>query len=108
MPSAPPLKSHRQAAPAWRQVWSMLRPLVGETQASKAEHRGLPKSAESSDMNAASRVPHVVRQVDLGCLPEIALRHLSIAKASPYERMNCRAQRASMPATRLIVLEIRL
>src|SRR6516225_2508724 len=58
-------------------------------------------------MNAASRVAHVVRQVDLSCLPEIALRQHNIAKASRYERMNCRAQRASMPATRLIVLEIR-
>src|SRR6516164_4835746 len=108
MPSAPPLKSHRQAAPAWGQVWSMLRPLVDETQASKAEHRGLPKSAESSDMNAASRVPHVVRQVDLRCLPEIALRPRRIAKASRHERMNCRAQRAAMPAAWLVILEIRL
>src|SRR6516225_3153530 len=86
----------------------MLRPLVGEAQASKAEHRGLPKCAESSDMNAASRVPHVVRQVDLRCLPEMALRQRSIAKASRHERMNCRAQRAAMPAARLVILEIRL
>src|SRR6516162_7561440 len=59
-------------------------------------------------MNPASRVAHVVRQVDLSCFPEIALRHRSIAKASRHKRMNCRAQRASMPATWLIILEIRL
>src|SRR5262245_21183726 len=86
----------------------MLGPLVGEAQASKAEHCGLPQSAESSNMNAASRVPHVVRQVDLRCLPEMALRPRSIAKASRHERMNCRAQRASMPAAWLVILEIRL
>ena len=42
-------------------------------------------------MNAASRVAHVVRQVDLSCLPEIALRQRNIAKASRYKRVNRRA-----------------
>ena len=42
MPSAAPLKPHREAAPAGRQVRAMLRLLVGKTQAGKAEHRGLP------------------------------------------------------------------
>ena len=57
-------------------------------------------------MNAAGRVPHVVRQVDLGSLPEITLRQRSFAKARRHERMNCRAQRASMPTARLVIFKI--
>ena len=59
-------------------------------------------------MNAAGRVPHVVRQVDLGRLPEITLRQRSVAKARRHKRVNCRAQRASMPTARLVILKIGL
>ena len=39
----------------------MLRPVSAEAQASKAECRGLPQSAEGSDVNAAGRVPHAIQ-----------------------------------------------
>ena len=61
VPLAPPLKAHRQAAPAWRQVRVVLRLLFAEAQASKAEHRGLPQSAEGCGVNAAGRAAHAVR-----------------------------------------------
>jgi hypothetical protein len=51
----------------------MLEPSPRKAQAGEAEHRGLPEAAEGGHVNAACGVAHVIGEVDLARLPEIAL-----------------------------------
>ena len=84
----------------------MLRCFATEIQPGKAEHDSLPKAAECGSVNPAGRIAHAVSQIDLGRLMEITFRQSYLAKTSRDERVNCRAERTSMTAARLVVFKI--
>ena len=67
-----------------------LRSVLGEAQAGKAECRRLPQPAHRRCVDAARCVPHVVGQVDLGGLAEIALCERDLSQARRYQGVNGR------------------
>src|SRR5687767_2102892 len=72
----------------------------------KSENRRLPESPESPDMHAARRVTHGVIEVDARRSVKETLSNVSLAKPSGHQRMNREAQRAAMPTSGKIVVEV--
>src|SRR5690606_244011 len=68
---APLDREPERAPPGWEPGLE-LRTSVREAQPAEAEHRRLPEPAQRGGMHAAGGVPHVVRQVDLRGLAEVA------------------------------------
>src|SRR3974390_1348701 len=82
--------------------------VLTQAQARNTEHSCLPEGAKRAQMNAACRIAHVIRQIDLCSLAEIGLCQGSILQTGGDEGINGRTQRTAMPSTRLVVAEVRL
>ena len=65
------------------QVRVRLRPFICEGETSKAEHGGLPKAPKGRSVNATGCITHVIGQIDLHRLPEVALRGVRHLPGAP-------------------------
>src|SRR5690606_28818080 len=93
--AAPP-DPEAQGAPPGGEMRIERGPAADEAGAGEAEHDGLPEAAERRGMHAAGGVPHVVGEVDLGRLTEVALGGREVPEAAGEERVDRGAERAAV------------